>query len=209
MNERSFIQGELMSTVGTQKGIQTRLVITQAAHDLFIKQGYHGTSMRQIAREANLALGSIYNHFSGKEAIFQAVFIANHPFLDMLPAIENAQGETIEDFVNDAANQMIDAIYGKPDFLNLMFIEIVEFNSAHVHKLFETTFPRGLKIVNRMKLSDGKLREIPTPMLIRAFISMFFSYYLADIILGNAAPPAFKENAMEYFVDIFLHGILK
>lgn len=193
----------------TQKGENTRALILQAAHELFITQGYHGTSMRQIARQAGLALGGIYNHFSAKKDIFEAVFIENHPYLEMIPAIESAQGETIEDFVRDAAHKMMAAIYRRPDFLNLMFIEIVEFKSTHVHKIFEDTFPRGLQIYQQLKNTKGNLRQIPGPMLIRAFISLFFSYYMAEMMLGEVAPVEFKENAMAYYVDIFLHGILE
>jgi len=198
-----------MTPETTPKGELTRAAIVTAAHHLFITQGYHGTSMRQIAQKAGIALGGIYNHFSGKEDIFQAVFVDNHPYLEMIPAIEAAQGDTIEEFVRDAANQMMDSIYHHPDFINLMFIEIVEFKSAHVHKLFETTFPRGLQIAQRMMEAEGNLRSIPAPMLIRAFISLFFSYYLADVIIGEVAPPEFSENAMQYYVDLFLHGILE
>lgn len=191
------------------KGELTRAAILEAAHELFIKQGYHGTSMRQIAHKAGIALGGIYNHFSSKEDIFQAVFLENHPYLEMIPSLEAAQGDTIEEFVRNAAHQMTKAIYNRPDFLNLMFIEIVEFKSAHVHKIFETTFPRGMEIVERLTAAEGNLREIPAPMLIRAFISLFFSYYLADMVIGQVAPKEFSENAMSYYVDIFLHGILE
>lgn len=197
-----------MSPPSTQKGELTRSAIVKTAHQLFITQGYHGTSMRQIAKKAGIALGGIYNHFTGKEDIFQAVFIANHPFLAMIPAIEAAQGETTEEFVRDAADQMMQAIYQRPDFLNLMFIEIVEFKSAHTQQLFETAFPRGVQIVERMMGAQGNLRDIPAPMLVRAFISLFFSYYLADVVLGEVAPVAFRENAMDQYVDIFLHGVL-
>ena len=47
-----------MTIPGPTRGEQTRQAILQAAHDLFIKQGYHGTSMRQITREADIALGA-------------------------------------------------------------------------------------------------------------------------------------------------------
>ena len=197
-----------MSTTLPSKGEMTRSVILQAAHDLFIAQGYHGTSMRQISRKAGLALGGIYNHFANKEDIFTTVLMENHPILEMLPVLENAEGETVEAFVHNAANQLMQSIYRRPNFLNLMFIEIVEFKSVHVHKIFKTTFPRGLKMVERMSATEGKLREIPPPMLIRAFISLFFSYYLSDVLLGEASPPEFKENGMAYYVDIFLHGIM-
>ena len=198
-----------MTAATTQKGENTRAAIVEAAHQLFITQGYHGTSMRQIANQAGLALGGIYNHFSGKEDIFGAVFIENHPVLEMLPAIENAQGNNIEELVRDAADKMLTAIQNNPDFLNLMFIEIVEFKSTHVREMFETSFSRAVQIVQRFAEVSDNLRPIPPQMLIRAFISMFFSHFLAENILGEVAPPEFSDNAMEYQLDILLHGILE
>lgn len=197
-----------MNPPTTPKGKNTSAAILDVANELFISQGYHGTSMRQIAQKAKIALSGIYNHFASKEEIFEAVFLKNHPILEMIPTIESARGRTVEAFVRDAANQMMNAIYERPQFLNLMFIEIVEFKSAHTHKLFQTSFPRGIKIVQRMVSGKETVRDIPAPMLLRAFISLFFSYYLADIIVGEIAPQEFLDNAMNYYVDIFLHGIL-
>ena len=51
------------------KGERTRQTIEEAAYELFLENGYSATSMRQIAERAELALGGIYNHFSGKEEI--------------------------------------------------------------------------------------------------------------------------------------------
>ena len=198
-----------MSAAITTKGENTRASITEAAHDLFITQGYNATSMRQIAKKAGIALGGIYNHFAGKEDIFKAVFLENHPYLEMIPAIESASGETVEEFVRNAADQMMTSIAGRPDFLNLMFIEMVEFKSAHVQEIFLETFPRGIGIVERLASAEGNIRPIPAPMLIRTFIGLFFSYYLAESIFENVAPTEFQENAMDYYVDIFLHGILE
>ena len=41
------------------KGEVTRLAVEDAAMGLFLEQGYHATSMRQIAERAGLALGGI------------------------------------------------------------------------------------------------------------------------------------------------------
>lgn len=199
----------MSAATSTSKGELTRSSIIAAAHNLFNTQGYHGTSMRQIAKDTGIALGGIYNHFDSKEDVFRTVFLENHPYLEMLPAIESAQGDTIEELVRDAANQMLASINRKPDFLNLMFIEIVEFKSAHTHELFETAFPRGMQIVQRIAESEGSLRTIPAPMLIRAFVGLFFSYHLAEVIIGEAATPEFRDNAMDHYVDILLYGILE
>jgi len=57
-----------------RKGEATQARILDTAHALFMEQGYHGTSMRQIAERARITLGGIYNHFASKEAIWEAVF---------------------------------------------------------------------------------------------------------------------------------------
>jgi AcrR family transcriptional regulator len=190
------------------KGERTRTEIVAAAHQLFVKQGYHGTSMRQIAKNADIALGGIYNHFYGKEDIFHAVFLEYHPYNEVLPALEAAEGETVQGFVRDAADRMMNALENRPDFLNLMFIEIVEFKSVHTHELFANLLPRVMGIVQRFLQENGQIRTIPPVMIIRTFLGLFFSYYITEVILGSQAPPAFQEDAMDHFVDIYLHGIL-
>jgi AcrR family transcriptional regulator len=69
------------------KGETTRMAIQDAALDLFLQQGFHATSMRQIADKAGLALGGIYNHFSSKDEIFAAIVMDKHPYKQIVPII--------------------------------------------------------------------------------------------------------------------------
>lgn len=57
----------------SRKGERTATAILDAAEFQFARHGYHGTSLRTIAREAGLQEPGIYNHFQGKEAIHAAV----------------------------------------------------------------------------------------------------------------------------------------
>ncbi len=190
------------------KGERTRAALIEAGHKLFIHQGYHGTSMREIADEAGLALGGIYNHFGSKEAIFVAMLMDRHPFLGVLPALQAAQGQTVEEIVRDAASLMI-AELGKDDtFLNMMFIELVEFNGSHIPQMFQTFFPPLMEFAQRLQQVRGPLRNIPLPIILRAFIGLFFSFFITDLIIGSQLPPALRDKSFDYFVDIYLHGIL-
>lgn len=47
--------------------------ILDASAELFVDQGYVGTSLRQIAGAAGMQPASVYHHFSSKEALFIAV----------------------------------------------------------------------------------------------------------------------------------------
>jgi TetR/AcrR family transcriptional regulator, regulator of autoinduction and epiphytic fitness len=53
---------------------QTRRSILAAAHELFVRQGYTGTTIRQIADQADVAWQTVYAVFGGKPAILAAVF---------------------------------------------------------------------------------------------------------------------------------------
>lgn len=46
-----------------------------AAIDNFERLGYHGTSMRDIARDAHLTVASIYHHFPSRQLILQDIMV--------------------------------------------------------------------------------------------------------------------------------------
>jgi len=190
------------------RGENTRVDIVHAAYNLFIQQGYHGTSIRQVAQNAGIALGSIYNHFPSKEDIFVAVLKAYHPYHDIIGSAQATQAETIDSFVRNVATQMIAALDRRPEFLNLILIEIVEFSSQHVPELFSEVFPQFSILVEKFAERDDRLRDLPLFIIMRAFIGLFFSYYITEALIGAYMPPEMKENALDHFIDIFLHGVL-
>jgi len=197
-----------MDPVTATRGEKTRAEIIQTAHQLFLNHGYHGTSMRQIAAQAGIALGGIYNHFSSKEDIFYSVLVECHPFHDMMPAMLAAEGETVDAFVRDAATRMVAGTQNRMDFLNLIFIEMVEFKSVHLPQLFQQFFPSVLALVQRFTEGKHELRPIPAAVLVRAFLGLFFSYVLTEVVLAHQLPPEMSENALDHFVEIYLYGIL-
>lgn len=63
-----------MAEKRTAKAEQTRAGIVDAAMRLFRESGYDATTMRAIADEAGVSLGSAYYYFSGKEELVQAFY---------------------------------------------------------------------------------------------------------------------------------------
>ena len=54
--------------------------ICEAAEKLFVKKGFHGTTIRDIARECGLGLGPIYDYVKNKEEI---LFMVHKRILDL------------------------------------------------------------------------------------------------------------------------------
>ena len=192
------------------KGEVTRLAIEDAAINLFLKQGYHATSMRQIAEEANLALGGIYNHFSSKDEIFEGIIIDKHPYKQILPAILAAQGETVEEFFRSAFQIVISELDKRPEFVNLLFIELVEFKGKHGSLLLKEVAPKILPVFEKLIKSRKSLRVTNPAVLMRSFVGMIMSYYITGMLISNSViNKLMPSNASDQYVDIFLHGILK
>jgi len=191
------------------KGERTTQAIIEAAYSLFIEQGYHATSMRQIAQRAGLALGGIYNHFSGKEDIFDQVLLEKHPYHRVLEILEGFSGETIDTFVRDAARTMTAELGNRPDFIKLVFIELSEFKGKHAPQLFQKIFPQLLPLVQRFEGEHSQLRDIPPQAVLLSYFGMFFAFYVAESVIypGGSLTP--NPPVLEQYLDIFLHGILQ
>ena len=49
---------------------RNRLKIERAALKLFTRQGFHGTTVREIAQSAGVSMGKLYLYYPNKEDIF-------------------------------------------------------------------------------------------------------------------------------------------
>ena len=192
------------------KGEVTRLAIEDAAMELFLDQGYAATSMRQIAEKADLALGGIYNHFSSKDEIFQGIIIDKHPYRQILPAILAAEGDTAEEFFKNAFKIVVFELSKRPEFINLMFIELVEFKGKHGKVMLREIAPKVLPVFEKIVKSRKSLRVTNPVMLMRSFMGAIVSYLITEMVISNSVvSKLMPKNTEDIYVDIFLHGILK
>lgn len=192
------------------KGETTRLAIEEAAIELFLEHGYHATSMRQIAEQAGLALGGIYNHFKSKEEIFEGIIFDKHPYRRILPAILEAEGTTPEEFLQNAVKIVTRELGADPLFMKLMFIELVEFNGKHGAGMLKEIAPKALPVFERLVKSRKSLRLTNPALLMRLFFGMVISFYITEMIVAKSViSKLMPKNIMEVYVDVFLHGILK
>src|ERR1700741_5657296 len=67
---------------------QPRAALVAAGRRLFGENGFRGTSVEDLAREARLTTGALYHHFPTKTALFEAVFVQAH--MEMMAASTEA-----------------------------------------------------------------------------------------------------------------------
>lgn len=193
-----------------KKGDVTRLAIEDAAIELFMEQGYHATSMRQVADRTGLALGGIYNHFKSKDEIFEAIIVDKHPYKRILPLVMEAQGETAEEFLRNAFKISVTEIGKNPVYLKLMLIEIVEFNGKHGAGMLKEIAPKVLPVFEQMLKVRKGLRIANPAMFLRTFFGMIISYFITELITANSMISKFMpKDSADIYIDMYLHGVLK
>lgn len=127
----------------TPKSDGTRKRILDAAATLFCELGYVGTTMRDIAKEAQIEAGSIYYYFPSKDDIVSEVL--DLAMSNLIRYVRNSINELSHD----------------TEFRDLMYIAI----RSHLHAIIEngnyTLATRRImgQIPERVKASNRILRE--------------------------------------------------
>jgi AcrR family transcriptional regulator len=186
----------------------TRSRIRQAALDLFIDQGFHGTSMRQIAGRAGVALAAIYHHTPSKEALFVELLSDLIPHRRLVAAMSRASGDSIESLVTDATRRMAEALTDQQANMRLMFIELLEFQGRHASFLAGELLPGAVEFIARLQQADGRLRPYSPMIIARAFFGLIMSYAVSVAFFKDIELIEFQPDDLTAFGNILLHGIL-
>jgi AcrR family transcriptional regulator len=189
--------------------------IEDAARELFIKQGFHATSMRDISRGANVSLGNLYNYYATKEAIFESIINRYVTVIDeklksifaeidepMDPANLRRLGELVGNLVNEHS-----------DFWLLMYIDVLEFQNQHFRKMFDGITDKFRKIFagkfdEAAKRGDLRL-GVDAPAVFTAAYMQFFNYFLVEKLFGGNQHLGFNDDqALNFLTKIFAYGTL-
>lgn len=138
------------------KKAETQQAILLAAKELFIANGYRGTTTLQIAREANISEMTLFRHFPSKEEIFLAVIRPVLSFMDQL----NIEGENdIRQAVKDLLENRLRFMMEERDLIRLVVMESfltersenpVTMVMARVEEVFSAYAPEERKLMLRV-----------------------------------------------------------
>ncbi|MHA2360124.1 MAG: TetR/AcrR family transcriptional regulator [Candidatus Thorarchaeota archaeon] len=185
----------------------TKKQILESAYQLFVERGFQGSSMRDIADRAGIKAASIYNHFGGKEQIFEEVFKEKHPMFRILSILDTAQGETAEDLLTDAVNRLNKELRSEPKLLNLFFVEFVEMDGKHIPAAIEANFPHDSTFMRRIFRMKSELRNIREPVLVRSLIGTVFANIMFNWFIGDSKPK--RWGSQTEMTDVLLRGLLR
>jgi AcrR family transcriptional regulator len=101
----------------SERKAQTRAGLLAAARQVFLRRGFHGASLEEIAQEAGYTKGAVYSNFEDKDALFLAVLDAHYERRAAAYAEIMLDGDDLEAALRGVARFMADANAREPDWL--------------------------------------------------------------------------------------------
>lgn len=97
----------------------SRSRILDVAERLFAQKGLAGTAVRDIAGEAGLTAPSLYNHFEGKLALYEAVLARGiRPLIDLIEEFQ--KGDVTAERTGELLDRVVDHLGAHPNIAKLI-----------------------------------------------------------------------------------------
>lgn len=110
----------MISVTSRKSAEETRQQVLSATLQLFTQKGYFSTSVRDIARESAVSIGSIYHHFRDKEGVASAMY--NNLLQRMSMAIRDIQrrNNTAHDRCRAVVEMLFEVTETEPQVMEFM-----------------------------------------------------------------------------------------
>lgn len=188
--------------------------VLKAALQLFSRQGFRATSMRQIAKRCRLSVGNLYHHFGSKEAIFQRLIDEYWAVLldPELPLNKIFAAARFPDDLEEMALAIEKVVEENSTYILLIYIDVIEFKGKHIRTFYQDMADRFSSAYSarfqRME-EKGELGEIDPLVAVMLATRWFFYYFTVEKCFG--VPMHFgldSRQAVHEFSNILRHGLL-
>jgi TetR/AcrR family transcriptional regulator, regulator of autoinduction and epiphytic fitness len=185
--------------------------IMDAAAQVFVTAGYENASMDRIAEVARASKRTVYNHFTSKEVLFQAVI---GRFLQQSHALKQIQYEprkSLSAQLGRFADSIID-LTRNPEWLGLVKVmtsltvvqpELVASTMAGVHDERDS-----LEVWLEAATADNRLRVKQSALVARTFWAALSGAFLMPAIYLAPLPPQEANAVKQELIAMLLarHG---
>jgi AcrR family transcriptional regulator len=190
--------------------LDTRSKILLSAHRLFARQGFDGTTTKELALDAGIAEGTLFRYFANKKAIL--IEVATQGWIQILTDLLT---ELSEMGSYKAIAQMMRRRMGNMrenhDIMKVCFMEAQfhpelrdQIQSEVIGKMTDIAEVYFEEAINKGVYRSG----IKPKVIATVFVGMFAVAGFSNETMTNGGSPFELQQMAEGVADIFLNGVL-
>lgn len=190
--------------------------ILEATIRVFSEKGFGASRTSEIAKEAGVAEGTIFNYFKTKKDLLVGLLIPLfvkffRPFVlsSVQKIFDSRNGREVQDVLQDIAKDRITLAQKNLPLIKTVAAEAA-FHPELLDPIREKLMPQVVQIGTQFvkeEIDKGTFREVDALSTFRVYMSMIAGY----IALRNVFPEIFgkepEDTEVSRMIDIFLNGI--
>jgi AcrR family transcriptional regulator len=165
--------------------------ILDAALKVFSNKGFAQATTTEIAQEAGVAEGTIYNYYRSKRELLAAVvktFVVTESFINLFEHAEESDYPTLlaavldnrMDFIEDNAKNRVLLLMGE-------ILRDPELREIYDRQMIKPIINRMEKYLEN-KVAEGEFRSVNTSVVTRALGGMVLGLLLLTLLEGASSP---------------------
>ena len=175
----------------------------EAAIKLFAKQGYHGTSTLQIAKEAGVSQATVFKYFKTKEDLLYSIIVPVIPklFLNFLKRTQNTN--SLEELISYVVEDRMVFLKENKDTIKIVYSEILtneNFKTQLIDSIKITFEKIDFKaILKKYRETNPEINEnLSISEIIRSFAGPISTYSAQRFILFEDVPCPTEEHDLQF-----------
>ncbi|MFN5856090.1 MAG: TetR/AcrR family transcriptional regulator [Pseudanabaenaceae cyanobacterium] len=190
--------------------LDTRSKILRSAQHLFARQGFDGTTTKDLAEAAGIAEGTLFRYFSNKKSIL--VEVATQGWLKILTDLLTELSEMPSyKAVAQMMRRRMSNLHENIDIMKVCFME-TQFHPELRDRVQAEVIDKMNDIAEvyfTEAIQKGVYRSNLSPKVIaRVFVGMFAVAGFSNETMSNGGGPQELQEMAEGIADIFLNGVL-
>ncbi|MBD1924083.1 TetR/AcrR family transcriptional regulator [Microcoleus sp. FACHB-831] len=189
---------------------QTRTRILRSALRLFARQGYDGTTTRDLAADAGVAEGTLFRHFPNKKAIL--IEVATQGWVEILTDLltELSEMGSYKAVAQVMQRRMLH-LHKNADMLRVCFME-AQFHPDLRDRIQTEVIVKMTDVAEaffQTAMDKGIYRRTNPRVVAQVFLGMFtVAGFSQNTIMEEGSSPTEMLEMAEGLADIFLNGVL-
>lgn len=182
--------------------------IVGAATRVFAEKGFRRATTREVAREAGVSEGTIYNYFEDKDALLMAILDRLNETERRAEDFEEGMVTDFRGFLEEYLRRRMSLIWENREVFRVVLSEMLvnaELRELYLRRVVEPTM-RIAEENFRSRMTQGEVRETDAPLAMRSVAGAVLGVLVLGL-LGDEEIGSRSDEVPDVLAGLLLHGL--
>ncbi|CAA9460150.1 MAG: Transcriptional regulator, AcrR family [uncultured Rubrobacteraceae bacterium] len=182
--------------------------IVEAATRVFAEKGFRRATTREVAREAGISEGTIYNYFEDKDALLMAILHELNETERRAEDFEEGMATDFRGFLKEYLRQRMSLIWENREVFRVVLSEMLvnaELRELYLRRVVEPTM-RIAEENFRARMKQGEVRQMDVPLAMRSVAGAVIGVLVLGL-LGDEEIGSRPNEVPDVLAGLLVHGL--